>query len=195
MKPFPAALAGLLAAFLLLSPLAMAATPTVSVTPSAVTTGQTVTITGTTTASASVGLKVTNPSGAPVFIDNVVASAGGAFTDSFVAGGSTSWTTGIYLVSATVASQTGTATFGYTATGTTGGFNETQAYITLQNDLKGNFTIISGDFARLQADLNGNFSAIKSTQASQGSTLTAIQSALSTLTGDVTSLSSSVSSI
>jgi len=116
MKPLPAIGAGLLAAFLFLSPVVMAAGPTISVTPSSASGTQTITISGTTTASAAVGIKVTNPSGVTVALANVVATSAGAYTYSFAAGGSSAWVTGTYTASATVASQTSTATFSYTAT-------------------------------------------------------------------------------
>lgn len=180
MKPLPAIGAGLLAAFLLLSPLAMAAAPTISVSPTSVSGSQTITISGTTTASASVGLKVTNPSGTTVFIDNVVATSGGAYTDSFAAGGTAAWVTGTYTAAATVASQTSTATFQYTATAPAGSYNVTRALINIQ----GNQTIIENWLKSINASITADHSTDNS-----------IMTSLNSLAGQVNSLSSSVGTL
>jgi len=199
MKSLPAIAAGMLAAFLLLAPIASAAAPTVSVmvTPTSVTGAQSVSITGTATPSPGAGyeasITVTNPHGTAVALANEpVDPTTGAFAYSFVAGGSNyTWTTGVYTVSATVNGGTGSATFGYTAAGSSSGFNQTRAFL----NIEGNLTKIEGQIHTLSNDLNGNATAIKATQAAQGTILTGLQSSMTTLTSDVASLTSSVSAI
>jgi hypothetical protein len=186
MKPLPAIGAGLLAAFLLLSPVVMAAGPTISVSPSSMSGSQTITISGTTTASAVVGLKVTNPSGTTVFVDNVQALSTGAFTDSFAAGGSAAWVSGIYTASATVNSVTGTTTFAYTAT-SRAAFNET-AWIL---DIAHNQTIIEHN----QANILGNLSAISTALASVSSALRTLSTAVGNIQSSVASITSTVGTI
>ena len=164
MKPLPAIGAGLLAAFLLLSPVVMAAGPTISVTPTSVSGTQTITISGTTTASAAVGIKVTNPSGTTVFIDNVVANSAGAYTDSFSAGGTSAWVTGTYTASATVASQTSTATFQYTAVAPTPAGNQLTVLASA------NSIVYAGQTAQIQAYV---YWSANGTAASSAVTVTA----------------------
>jgi len=164
MKPLPAIGAGLLAAFLLLSPVVMAAGPTISVSPTSVSGAQTITISGTTTASAAVGLKVTNPSGTTVFIDNVQANSAGAYTDSFAVGGTSAWVTGTYTASATVASQTSTATFTYTATAPTPSGNQLTVLASA------NSLVYAGQTAQVQAYV---YWSANGTAASSAVTVTA----------------------
>jgi trimeric autotransporter adhesin len=213
MKPLPAIAAGMLAAFLLLSPMVAAAAPTVSVSPSSgVVSGTMLTISGTTTASTAVGLQINNPNGLAVFSDNVLSSATGAFTDTFTAGGTSAWITGTYIVSATVNSQTGTASFSYTGSASSPGFNESQAFATLQKDLKGNFTQIMAALQKMNSTINSDHTSLGNLQTSMTNlaaqvttigtnigTLTTsvgtLTTSLGTLTSDVTTLQSSVGTL
>lgn len=207
MKPLPTLAAGMLAAFLLLSPALVNAStaPTISVSPSTgVVNGTKLTISGTTTASAGVGLKVTNPSGSTVFVDNVAADSSGAFTDSFAAGGTSNWVTGTYTATATVSSVSASATFSYTAT-TSPTFNETRALL----NIEGNLTQIKAELATMQSDNKGNFTAMSTALTSMSQSLTSLSSQVSTLStnlgtvqtdvtnmqGQLTTISNNISSL
>lgn len=158
MKPLPAIGAGLLAAFLLLAPVAFAQAPTVSVSPTSVVTGQTLTITGTTTASALVAITVTNPASLAVAKDNAQANSAGDFTWSFAAGGSSAWVTGVYTVNATVGTQSATTTFTYTATAAPPSGNQLTVLASASSP------VFAGQTAQIQAYVywNANGSAASS---------------------------------
>jgi hypothetical protein len=202
MKPLPAIAVGMLTAFLLLSPIASAASSvTVAVAPTAVTGSQTVNITGGVSPAPGSGfsayISVKNPQAAPVAAAvEPVDPATGAFAYSFTAGGSnTTWTTGVYTVTATVNGVAGMATFGYTAAPQVPPYNTTRAFINILGNLtkiEGQITVLQNNDATEQKDMKGNFSAISSAISTLQSSLS---SSISTLTGDVTTLSSSVSSI
>jgi prefoldin subunit 5 len=128
--------AGLLAAFLILSPaFASAATTytlTVQTTNTSYTAGQSVTVTGTVTpapgAGTEVGIQVSNPLSTLVSTAAAtVNGATGAYSWSFTSGSSSSWPTGTYTVKATWALTatstvyTASGTFGFTGTTTTTG--------------------------------------------------------------------------
>jgi len=128
MKALPAIAAGMLVAFLALSPFllsAAAATVSVSASPAVVGDAQTITITGTVTPAPGAGvsafIQVTNPSGRTVAAGSVpVDATAGTFSYSFAAGpGSTpsaptNWVNGAYTVAATASGATGTTSFTYT---------------------------------------------------------------------------------
>jgi hypothetical protein len=129
MKTLPTLATGLLAVLLVLAPsVAYAATITVSTDRTSYSGSATITVSGTVTPAPSTDtaavITTKNPNGAQVDIGTAsVSTSNGAYSYSFVAGGTANWIAGTYTVNATWGSGTNTAkattTFTYTAGATT----------------------------------------------------------------------------
>jgi hypothetical protein len=151
------------------------------------------TISGTVSSSSgqpdTVSIAVSGPNGLVDAYTASVSSPGSSGTFSYAThyGSSSAWVSGTYTISATdgdTPSATASETFQYTSTAPSA-FNETQALLTIQAQLK-----------TLSADLAGNVtalnSAIKTGFANDQTGFTSISSSLSTLTSNLATLSSTL---
>ena len=199
MKTLPAIAAVSIAMALLLVPLASAAAGTISFTSPAsgasYTGSQAYTIAGTVspapTQADGVGIVVKNPAGQIVDQDTA-AVASGAFSYSTAVGGTASWTTGTYTITATDSfGATGSMTFSYTASTPAPTYNVTRALINIQ----GNLSIIQKEIKNLNNDLHGNVTAIQATQTSQGTAIQGITSSLASVTSTLSGVQQSLASL
>jgi hypothetical protein len=188
MKTLPAIAAVSIAMALLLVPLAASAAGSITFTSPAAgasyTGSQGYTIAGTVspvpTQADEVGITVKNPAGQIVDQDTATVTSG-AFSYSTAVGGTASWTSGIYTITAIDSfGATGSITFTYTAS-TVSQYNVTAALIAIQAQL-----------TTLSKDLAGNVTALKSGQTGLAASLTSISSSLTTLTNNLATLSSTV---
>jgi len=204
MKPIPALVATAIVFVLLASPLMASAAG--SITFSSPASGssfkgsQSYTIAGTISPAPAqadnVLITVKNPGGNTVDASSVSANpTTGAFSYSTAVGGSASWTTGTYTITATdTYGATGTMTFTYTAAPPPTSYNVTSALI----DIEGNLTIIKGELAALttlQADLKGNFTAETTALTGLSTQLTNLANQLSTLTTNVGTIQTDVTNM
>jgi hypothetical protein len=198
MKTLPAVAAVSIALALLLVPLASTAAGSISFTSPAAgasfSGSQAYTISGTVspapTQADGVGITVKNPAGQVVDQDTAAVTSG-AFSYSTAVGGTSSWTTGTYTISATDSfGATGSATFTYTSTiGTS--YNQTKALV----DIMGNLTIIQQEIKNLNNDLHGNVTAIQATQTTQSTAITGLTSSLASITQTLSGVTSTLTGV
>jgi len=137
-----------------------------------------------------IGLTVKNPSGQTVDIENAQVASGG-FSASFVTGGSSSWISGTYTISALDSyGDSGSVSFIYTSSGI-GQYNVTAALIKIQKQL--NQTLAQN--AVLQKDLKGNESAEATTLAGITSSLSGITSSLTGITSSLQTLTNNLNTV
>jgi hypothetical protein len=137
-----------------------------------------------------VGIKVTNPANQIVDQDTA-AVTNGAFSYPTAVGGTASWTTGTYTISATDSfGATGTTTFTYTS-GSSTQYNVTAALIRIQKQL--NQTLAQN--AVLQKDLKGNETAEQTSLTSITSSLNSITGSLATITSNLNAVSTAVTGL
>ena len=203
MKTLPAIAAVSIAMALLLVPLASFAAGSITFSSPAsgasYTGSQSYTISGTVspapTQPDNVGITVKNPSGQTVDQDTAAVTSG-AFSYSTAVGGTSSWTSGTYTITATDSfGATGTTTFTFsTGTTTTSSYNVTKALI----DIQGNLTIIQNELKTMNSTINSNHAAIGNLQTavtSLTSNVGSISTAVTSLTNSVGALTTSVNSI
>ena len=194
MKTLPAIAAAAIALTLVLSPMVVGATGSITFTSpasgSSFKGSASYTISGTIspapTQTDQVGITVKNPSGQIVDVASVSVSSG-SFTYSTAVGGSANWITGTYTITATDAfGATGTTTFSFT--GTTPG----------TYDLQGNITYIEQQLK----DMNNTLNALAAQDTTESSNIAALQqsvasisNALQTLTNNVATLQSNVGTL
>ena len=148
-------------------------------------------------------ISVKNPNGVTVDAGSVAVNPStGGFTYSTAVGGSASWVTGTYTITATDSyGATGTTTFAYTQT-ITAQYNVTKALI----DIQGNLTQIKSELTSLQAteaaddsaiqnDLKGNFTALNTALTSLTSQLTTLSTNLGTVQTAVTQMQGQLTTI
>ena len=210
MKPAPFLIATAIVAALVLSPMVSAAG---SITFSSPTSGssfkdsQSYSIAGTVSPipgqADSAFISVKNPSGVTVDAGSVAVNPStGGFTYSTAVGGSASWVTGTYTITATDSyGATGSTTFSYTATVVVS-YNVTKALI----DIQGNPTQIKSALSTLQAneaaseateqsDMKGNFTALNTALSSLTSQVGTISTNLGTVQTDVTNMQGQLTTI
>jgi hypothetical protein len=138
-----------------------------------------------------VGIKVTNPANQIVDQDTATVT-NGAFSYPTAVGGTASWTTGTYTISATDSfGATGTTTFTYTSSSGGSAYNVTAALIKIQKQL--NQTLAQN--AVLQKDLKGNETAEQTSLSSITSSLNSITSSLATITSNLNAVSTAVTGL
>ena len=205
MKTLPAIAAVSIAMALLLVPLASVAAGSISFT--SPTSGASLkgsasyTISGsvspTPTQADEVGIVVKNPASQIVDQDTATVTSG-AFSYATAVGGTSSWTSGIYTITATDSfGATGTTTFTYTSS-ISPQYNVTAALIKIQQQL--NQTLAQN--AVLQKDLKGNETAdqtsltsITNSLSSMTTSLNSITSSLATITSNLNTLSTAVTGL
>ena len=202
MKTLPAIAAVSIAMALLLVPLASFAAGSITFSSPAsgasYTGSQSYTISGTVspapTQPDNVGITVKNPSGQTVDQDTAAVTSG-AFSYSTAVGGTSSWTSGTYTITATDSfGATGTTTFTFSTGTSTSSYNVTKALI----DIQGNLTIIQNELKTMNSTINSNHAAIGNLQTavtSLTSNVGSISTAVTSLTNSVGALTTSVNSI
>jgi len=190
-----------LTAFLLLSPLAVlaqGATVTVHTDTTSYSGAQSLTVFGTVsptpTTTTYISITAKSPTGATVLSGvSAVSTSDGSYSQGFVTGGSSSWTSGTYTVNATYVSGTisgsETTTFAYSSSTSSGSGISQQQY----NDIIGNITALSTQLTTLsttlQMDLNGNFSLVSGLSANISAISAKLTTLSSELSGNFTALS------
>ena len=199
MKTLPAIAAVSIAMALLLVPLASVAAGSISFTSPAsgasLKGSASYTISGSVspapTQADEVGIVVKNPASQIVDQDTATVTSG-AFSYATAVGGTASWTTGTYTITATDSfGVTGTTTFTYTASGTGAQYNVTAALIKIQQQL--NQTLAEN--AVLQKDLKGNESAEQTTLTSITNSLSSMTTSLNSITGSLASITSNLNTL
>jgi len=202
LKTLPAIAAVSIAMALLLVPLASFAAGSITFSSPAsgasYTGSQSYTISGTVspapTQPDNVGITVKNPSGQTVDQDTAAVTSG-AFSYSTAVGGTSSWTSGTYTITATDSfGATGTTTFTFSTGTSTSSYNVTKALI----DIQGNLTIIQNELKTMNSTINSNHAAIGNLQTavtSLTSNVGSISTAVTSLTNSVGALTTSVNSI
>lgn len=200
MKPLQLLVASAIVAALVLSPLAVGAG---SITFSSPASGasykgtQSYSITGAVSPIPSqpdnVFVSVKSPGGLTVDAGSVsVSQSTGTFTYATATGGSSSWVSGTYTITATDSfGAIGSTTFSYTSSAPSTSYNVTKALV----DIEGNLTQLKSEVAIMQADNKGNYTALNTALTALSTQVSSISQQVGTLTTNLGTVQTDVTNM